>query len=95
MIRQYVRTFLKTVKPVRTGRSNLHNPSPIQKRIKNGQQTPTIKMKSKDLILNRFKVGGKIRASQVQMKIKSFLLGERVDANLFSNEINFIHFFFI
>ena len=51
------------------------------------------KMKSKDLILNLFKVGGKIQAFQVQMKIKSFLLGERVDANLFSNEINKIHFY--
>ena len=76
------------MKPILTVRSNLHNPSPMQKRIKNGQQNPTMKMKSKDLILNQFKVGGKIRASQVQMKIKSFLLGEHVDENLFSNEIN-------
>ena len=53
-------------------------------------------MKSKDLILNRYKVGGKIQASQVQMKIKLFLLGERVDENLFSNKINsnFIFFYF-
>ena len=50
-------------------------------------------MKSKDLILNLFKVGGKIQASQVQTKIKSFVLGERVDANQFSNEINFNSFF--
>ena len=52
-------------------------------------------MVPKDLILNLFKVGGKIQASQVQTKIKSFLLGERVDANLFENEINKIHFLLI
>ena len=88
MIRQYVRTFLKIMKPVRTGRINLHNPSLMQKQIKNGQQKPAMKIILKDLILNQFKVGGKIRASQVQMKTKLFLLGEREDANLFSNEIN-------
>ena len=43
--------------------------------------------------LNLFKKGGKIQASQVQTKIKSFVLGERVDANQFSNEINFNSFF--
>ena len=53
------------------------------------------KMVSKYLILNLFKEGGTIQASQVETKIKSFLLGERVDANQFSNEINSIHFFFI
>ena len=46
------------------------------------------KMVSKDLIPNPIKIGGKIQASQVQTRLKSFLLGERVDANQFSNEIN-------
>ena len=53
-----------------------------------------IKKSEPHLILNLFKVGGKIQTSQVETKIKSFLLGERVDVNQFSNEINSIHFFF-
>ena len=52
-----------------------------------------VEMVPKSLILNLFKVGGKIQAPQVQTKIKSFLLGERVDAYQFSNEINFNSFF--
>ena len=86
MIRQFVKIFPKTEKLVRTGPSL---------RIQIQIRTQTVltyskrpwktskKMKSKDLILNLFKVGGKIQAFQVQMKIKSFLLGELVDANLF------------
>ena len=35
MIRQYVKTFPKTVKPVRTG-PRIRNPTPMQKRIKDG-----------------------------------------------------------